>query len=191
MNRFQANLTPEQFEIAVQEIVPSQGAQLKDFKVVRREALSASDGEYEVDVTARFEALSVNFLVLIECKHHKSPIKREVIQILNDRLRSIGAQKGILVATSRFQSGALDYATQHGIALISLVGGSFSYVRRSHFPSRLRSSTYVASILNLEQGQDGEPREVYTVLSRDRKRKLLKALGIVPAGEWFRGLSQN
>jgi restriction system protein len=74
----------------------------------------------KIDVTARFTALDTNFLVLIECKHHKHPIKRDVIQVLRDRLESIGAQKGMVFSTVRFQSGAVEYAKAHNIALIKV-----------------------------------------------------------------------
>ncbi|HTG35205.1 MAG TPA: restriction endonuclease [Thermoanaerobaculia bacterium] len=180
MTRFQANLTPEQFEIAVQEIVQSQGAQLDDFKVARREVLPGTDGEYEIDVTARFEALGASFLVLIECKYHKSPIKREVVQVLHDRLRSVGAQKGILVATSHFQSGAVLYAEKHGIALVLLTDGSFGYVRKADIANVLQPGTYVANIARLgENREGGEPRVTYTVLSQDRDQTFFKSLGLI------------
>ena len=69
--------------------------------------------------------------VLIECKHHRTPIKREVIQVLNDRIKSLGAQKGILFSTSKFQSGCIEYAEQHGIALVRLIEGKYLYETKS------------------------------------------------------------
>jgi restriction system protein len=80
-------LTPEQFEREVEKQIMEMGVSLSEFEVRRLEKISAADGIYEIDVTARFEALGASFLVLVECKHHKNPIKREVVQILNDRLR--------------------------------------------------------------------------------------------------------
>lgn len=35
-------------------------------------------------------------------------------------VQSLGAQKGILISTSNFQSGAIEYAKTHGIALIQM-----------------------------------------------------------------------
>ena len=69
--------------------------------------------------------------MLVECKHQHAPIKREVIQILRDRLQSVGASKGILVSTSGFQSGAVKYADTHGIALIQLIEGKSTYFTKS------------------------------------------------------------
>jgi hypothetical protein len=100
-------LTPKQFEIEVEKILIKLGSdRLAAFKTERLETLHGADGEYEIDITARFEALGGNFLVLVECKHHKSPIKRDVVQVLYDRIRAAGAQKGMLFATTRFQKGA-------------------------------------------------------------------------------------
>jgi restriction system protein len=99
--------------------------------VRRLEKVSAADGIYEIDVTARFEALGADFLVLVECKHHRSPIKREVVQVLRDRLRAVGGQKGMIFSTAPFQSGAVRYARAHGIALVLVANGSVGYMSRT------------------------------------------------------------
>jgi len=70
-------------------------------------------------------------LVLIECKYHKNPIKREVVQVLLDKLRATGAQKGIVFSTVKFQKGAIEFAQAHGIALVMVANGKTMYVTRS------------------------------------------------------------
>jgi len=115
------NLTPEQFELEVKAILEASANGLSDFSAQHRKSLPGADGEYEIDIFAKFTALGVDFKVLVECKRHSSPVKREVVQILNDRIRSTGSQKGMLFTTSGFQSGAIDYAAKHGIALVHLV----------------------------------------------------------------------
>jgi hypothetical protein len=124
--------TPAEFEGAVAEALRKLGGGLSDFKVVRSEILPGTDGCYEIDVTARFTAFEgAAFLVLVECKRYDSPIKREKVQVLHDKLRSVGAQKGMMVSTSRFQRGAVEYAEKHGIALIHLMNGSFNYMAKA------------------------------------------------------------
>jgi len=127
------NISPKQFEIEIQNQIRILGIDLKYFEVKRREKISGSDGEYEIDVLAKFEVLGGNFVVLIECKHHKNSIKREVIQVLNDRLRSIGAQKGMIFSTAGFQSGAITYAKKNGIALVKVEDGKNSYFVRDFY----------------------------------------------------------
>ena len=117
------SLTPEQFEAEVENFLREAGIGLTEFKVQRLEKIHVSDGIYEIDVTARFEAFGASFLVLIECKHHKNPIKREVVRILFDRLRAVGAHKGMIFSTAKFQRGAIEFARVHGIALIQVVDG--------------------------------------------------------------------
>lgn len=126
-----AHLTPDEFEEHVQNIIICSGINLSDFNVQRREKILGSDGEYEIDVTARFSALNTSFLVLIECKHHKHPIKREVIQILRDRLDSVEAQKGMLFSSVKFQSGAIEYAKAHNIALVKVTDSDPVYFARA------------------------------------------------------------
>ncbi|MGP3790676.1 restriction endonuclease [Pseudomonas sp. B392_1p] len=73
-------------------------------------------------------------MVLIECKKYSSPIERETVQVLHDKVRSLGAHKGMLFTTTGFQSGAIKYAKAHGIALIRVTSGSASYQTRSAIP---------------------------------------------------------
>jgi|SRR5690606_21049205 len=52
------------------------------------------------------------------------------VQVLHRKLQSTGAQKGVVVAASGFQSGALEYATAHHIACIRLVDNAWTYLTR-------------------------------------------------------------
>ena len=123
-----ASLSPEEFERSVAEFLVGAGDGLTSFRVLHREHLSGPDGTYEVDVTARFEALGASFLVLVECKHQRRPVERDVVQVLRDRLSAVAAQKGILFSTSPFQSGAVQYAARHGIALVFVEDTRFTYI---------------------------------------------------------------
>jgi len=123
-------ISPTEFEALVKSWFEGVGHIMESFEVAHLETLSGSDGEYTFDVAVRFKAFhGAQFLVLVECKKHKNPIKREVIQVLHDRLRSVGGHKGFVVATTSFQSGAIEYAEKHGIALVQVVSGGVMYIR--------------------------------------------------------------
>lgn len=126
-----ASLTPVEFEREVKAMLERSGSTLRSFVTRQRERVTASDGEYEIDVTVRFEALGADFLVLVECKHQKRPVEREDVQVLADRVRAVGAHKGMAFATSKFQRGALEYARAHGIALIRIADAESLYLTRS------------------------------------------------------------
>jgi restriction system protein len=146
MNRFERSfrITPEQYEQQVRGWVETAAGQLSEFSSTHREVLQGSDGEYEIDIVVRFRALQTPFLVLLECKRYRRAIERVTVQVLNDKVRSIGANKGILFSTSKFQLGALEYAEKHGIALIQLIDGDALIMGRGRetlpgeplFPSR-------------------------------------------------------
>lgn len=122
-------LSPEEFERKVKSILEKSGATLDCFRTKHREKMTSPDGVYEIDVTARFSALGADFVVIVECKHQKNPIKRETVQILNDKVQSLGAQKGMLFTTATlFQKGAVEYAKNHGIALIRITHWHESFV---------------------------------------------------------------
>jgi hypothetical protein len=93
--------------------------------------IDCPDGTYVIDVTVRFRLAGMDFLVLFECKRHKSPVKREHVMVLHAKLQSTGAQKGVVVAASGFQSGALQYAQAHGIACVRLVDDAWTYLSRT------------------------------------------------------------
>lgn len=127
----QAQLDAKTFEIQVKDMLSASKRSIKCFEVKNRVDLGSEENSYEIDVLATFEFMGADFKVLVECKHHKHPIKREVVQILNDRIRELGCQKGMIFATSGFQSGAISYALEHGIALITVVEGKSTYHTRS------------------------------------------------------------
>jgi restriction system protein len=115
-------MLPVEFEIWVRRYLEEQGAILKEFRTEHLENLHGTDGNYIMDVTARFEALGVSFLVLIECKRYTSdPVEREQIQALNQKLLATGAQKAIVFTTSTFRQGAVDFARVHGIGLVEVI----------------------------------------------------------------------
>ena len=118
------------------DLLTEAGNTLEGFIVEHRELLQAPDGRYEIDVTARFRALGVNFLVLVECKDHVRPIEREAVQILADRKRATGAQKAILFSTNGFQRGAIEYAKVHGIALVHVLEGALTYETKSAYQAK-------------------------------------------------------
>jgi hypothetical protein len=78
------------------------------------------DGAFELDVTVRFRALKLNFLVLVECKHyhpgHKVP--RDAVMLLYAKLKTLDAHKGVVFSTSGFQKGAVLFAKKRRIALV-------------------------------------------------------------------------
>ena len=100
--------------------------------VIRHDVIKKGlDGNYQIDVTVEFSVMGVKMLVLVECKHYKAPVERKQIQILHDKIDSIGAHKGVFVTTSSYQSGAIKYAKTHGIALLAVVEGKLNYYVRS------------------------------------------------------------
>jgi len=126
---------PTQFETQVKR-------GLRDFRVSHRRMLEGSGGQYEIDVVAEFEALGgASIIVLVECKYYRrsNPIKRDTVMTLHAKLQDVGAHKGILFSTSRFQRGALQYAKAHGIGLVRVEdGGTVGYETKMLGASRDR-----------------------------------------------------
>ena len=116
-------LKPTEFEKYCLEILKAyaQEEKLKDFNIEHNVKEQAYDSEYQIDVLATFTAFDkVKFKMLVECKKNTHPVPRERVELLYSRLQSIGAQKGMLMATDYYQRGAIQFAKQHGIALVTI-----------------------------------------------------------------------
>ena len=107
----------------------------QDFNITHNVKLKAHDGTYQIDVYATFRFMELDFKVLCECKQFKSLVKRDVVALLDGKIRSLGAQKGIICSTSGFQKGAIKYAKEHGIALFQVYDKSCVPVSHSGGPN--------------------------------------------------------
>jgi hypothetical protein len=126
-----ADITPAEFERFVVELLEAVSPSVEALDVTLHNRIQGVDGLYDFDATVRFRFGGMDFLVLVEAKRHTSPIKRELVQVLHDKLRSVGAQKAAMIATAPYQSGALKYAKTHGITLVTVTEGRFTYETRS------------------------------------------------------------
>lgn len=124
-------VSPADYEKAVKQMLDSQADRPGSYESRLLETVPGSDGEYVIDVTARFTALGVDFLLLVECKCLKRKVERADLQVLLQKLQSTGAQKGLVFSTAGFQAGALEFAKVHGIATIQFTDGAATYFTKS------------------------------------------------------------
>ena len=126
------DISPEQFELQVRDWLENTDDNLTGFSVTHLERLKGDSGEYEIDVVAEFTVFEHAIIkVLIECKKYKSPVKRDVIMILESKIRDSNAHKGMVFSTSGFQSGAIEYASKRGIATVGVQHGHTNYFTKS------------------------------------------------------------
>jgi len=128
------SITPIEFEKYCREILLgyAEKEQLINFSIDHDVKLKTYDGEYQIDLYATFTALNVEMRVICECKQYKNRVNREKVAVLADKIKSLGAQKGILLSTSAFQSGAIQYAKAHGIALIRVYDRNCEFYAHSN-----------------------------------------------------------
>lgn len=125
-------MDPIEFEKYSLELLESQTKELGKVIIEHNKLVKVDDGNYQLDGYIEFEVMGVTYKTIVECKHWKNSIGRDVIQKVYSNLCSIGAQKGIVISTSNFQLGAIQFASKHGIALIQLTKSSDSvYAGRS------------------------------------------------------------
>lgn len=131
------SISPSEFEEFCMELLKAYAAEehLKEFNIDHDVKQKAPDGIYQLDVFASFMALDVELKILCECKQYTSPVKRDKVELLESRLKSLGMHKGVLLSTSGFQSGAIQYAKAHGIALIQVFDNSCRKYSHSSGPN--------------------------------------------------------
>lgn len=125
------DMSPTDFEKYCVQLLKEQSVGIENCTFQHNKIIAGDDGDYQIDGFIEFYAIGVIYKTLVECKHYKSSISREKVQILYDKVRATGAQKGILMSISNFQSGAIDYATKHGIALIQIIESGERYCTRA------------------------------------------------------------
>ena len=145
------NVTPYQFELMVVNYRRKMGHQLKDYTVEHQTPLTSPDGEFNIDALAKFEVFGADFIVLVECKHHKNPIKRELVQVLSDKLSSTHGHKGMMFSTASFQKGAIAYAKSRRIALVHFTEGDPIYVTRTQNGPIGRNRPYDAYFVDFSE----------------------------------------
>ena len=186
-------ITPTEFEKYCLEILAgfAEEEQLCNFKITHNVRIPVEDGTYQIDVYAVFTAMGVEFKVLCECKQYSSPVGRDKVAILNDKLKSVGAHKGILLSTSGFQSGAIQYAKVHGIALIRVDDYHFEYLSHSNGQQEnddndpfLYAEKNMPPYVAFECTTNEEPRKIYptTAITKalylEMNKKVKEVMGI-------------
>jgi len=168
-------LKPSEYELAVKKLLDAAARPLPIYESSHLEKIPGLDGDYVIDVAARFSVLGASFLVLVECKRQGRNVEREQVQAFHSKLKSAGAHKGIVFATSGFQRGAIEYADAHGIGLVKFAGDETTWLVKSASPiskplSGCNSPKYVGWWCH---------GEMMSVLSEDHTEYTRQILGIL------------
>ena len=82
--------------------------------------LKGISGEtYQIDVYYEFERAGILHKVIIECKDWKAPVKREMINALESKVRDIPGVIGVIISRNGYQSGAINFARKKGILVLT------------------------------------------------------------------------
>lgn len=134
------DISPVDFEKLCVELLRAyaEKEKLLEFNIKHNVKIEAPDSIYQIDIYAEFVALNCKFKVLAECKKYNNSVPRDKVEILYSRLQSLGMNKGMLISTSGFQSGAIQFAKAHGIALIQVSDKSIDFCSASANVSDLK-----------------------------------------------------
>jgi len=142
-----ADITPGEFEEFVAQLLGSARPVVDHLTVTLHDKIEGPDGAYDFDATVRYQFAGMSFLVLVEAKRHKIPIKRRLVQVLHQQVQSVGGHKGVMISTAPYQIGAVKFAKAHGIALVTVTEGQFTFetrdMSREEAAERLNVPTFV------------------------------------------------
>ena len=132
-----AQITPIEFEQFCMDTLKAYALEegLQGFEIKHNQKVKTADSTYQIDVLAEYIALGCKNTVIVECKKYSRSVERAVVAELHSKLESIGAQKGILISTSGFQSDAVKYAKFHGIALWQICDRTIKHYSASASPT--------------------------------------------------------
>ena len=126
-----AEVTPAEYEAQVCSWL-SQSEDFPCINWINREVISGRGGDYEIHVLGEMTLLGgALFRILVECKRWNRPVGRDVVLAHAMKLQNTAAHKGMIFSTSGFQKGAIEAATEHGIATITFEDGNARYRTRS------------------------------------------------------------
>ncbi|MEM0519575.1 restriction endonuclease [Aequorivita flava] len=89
------------------------------FQVEIEKSIKSVRGKVEIDVYAEENIKSRKYSIICECKHWKSKIPQNVVHGFRTVLSDLGANIGIIITTSDFQSGSIESADMTNIKLLS------------------------------------------------------------------------
>lgn len=132
-----ANISAQDFELFCMETIKAYAEKegLSDYSVKNNQKIETHDSTYQIDVLVEYMLLGCKHTIVVECKKHSNSIKRSVVTDLYAKVQSMGAQKGIVISTSGFQSDAVKFAKEHGIALWQICDRIIKHISASANPS--------------------------------------------------------
>jgi hypothetical protein len=91
------------------------------FTAVTDDQLTEPNGTvHNVDVSARRTVGGIELLWVVECKHWNRRVPKERVATLKAIVDGVGADRGLLMSETGFQSGAVQMAKQKNITLSSI-----------------------------------------------------------------------
>lgn len=130
-----ADISPSEFEKYCLSILDDlySPKKLDDYKISHNETYEKNDGKHQIDVVIEYSIANARNKVFVECKRKKNPIEIGMVRDLYQKIQSCGANKGIFISTSGYQSGAIEFSREHGIALYRIMDRCLRNIQNSAF----------------------------------------------------------
>lgn len=112
---FLTTVDPYEFEKIVELLMVEMGYQNVE--------VTASSGDFGVDVVAKIELGITSVTEVVQVKRHRRTVQRKDLDALRGVLHRFQAVRGSIITTSKFSKGTANAAFEHGAAPITLIDG--------------------------------------------------------------------
>lgn len=136
------------------------------FQVEVEKSIKSVRGKVEIDVFAEENIKGRKYSIICECKHWKSNIPQNIIHGFRTVLNDLGANIGIIITTSDFQSGSIESANMTNIKLLN-----WKDFQNEFFESWYCKYFYTTMNVSHSVRQDYNMVEWYDDLSKEDKNK--------------------
>ncbi|MCD4695152.1 MAG: restriction endonuclease, partial [Bacteroidales bacterium] len=79
--------------------------------------LKGKTGTHQIDVYWEYKQFGELIKVAVECKRYSKNVSIGVVRDFNSVLQDLNCSKGIIVTTTGFQKGAIEFASNNNISL--------------------------------------------------------------------------
>ncbi|GGG15632.1 hypothetical protein GCM10011344_15260 [Dokdonia pacifica] len=144
------------------------------FQVEVEKILKSVRGKVEIDVYAEENVKGRKYSIICECKHWKSNIPQNIIHGFRTVTNDLGANIGIIITTSDFQSGSIESANLTNIKLLS-----WQSFQNEFFESWYSKYFYKTMNISHSVGKDYNIVEWFDDLNKDDRSKYYSVRNIL------------
>jgi hypothetical protein len=170
----------------------------KGFPIVKIEhnvkITGRSNIKHEIDIAIEYMVFNKERMAIIECKNFsKKKVEKSDILVLHSTINDISYSHGIILSTSGFHTGALEYAKFYGIEAINMNDRKIIIESSKNYLSTVLPNDFdiAQPFYTIMERNGNENTGNYLITEKDNKRCFLLFLSKTTAFEYAQKYNHN